>query len=107
MRVYLCIPQKEGALKKHVLDLPEGSTAADALAACGLPRDTVCALFCDKIPVETVLSAEDRIDVAVDLTMDPMQVRRLRAQNKERTAVPRPRHGGVHQLIKPLEENEI
>lgn len=28
-----------------------------------------------------------------------MEVRRLRAQNKERTAVPRPRHGGIHQLI--------
>ncbi len=107
MRVYLCIPHKKGVLQKRVLDLPEGSTAADALAAAGLPRDTVCGLFCEKVSAQTVLSPEDRIDVAVDLAMDPMQVRRLRAQNKERTAVPRPRHGGIHQLIKPLEEAEI
>ena len=49
---------------------------------------------------------DDRIDIAVELTLSPMEVRRLRAQNKERTAVPRPRHGGIHQLIKPLDDTE-
>ena len=55
---------------------------------------------------ETVLKPDDRIDIAVALALSPMEVRRLRAQNKERTAIPRPRHGGIHQLIKPLDETE-
>ena len=107
MRVYLCIPKKKGGLRMTELDLPEGATVADALEAAGLSRDTTCGLFCEKTSADTVLQAEDRIDVAVSLSLDPMQVRRLRAENKERTAVPRPRHGGIHQLIKPLDETML
>ncbi len=105
MRVYLCIPKKKGGLRMNELELPEGSSVADALAAAGLSVDTECGLFCEKTSPETVLHDNDRIDIAVSLALDPMQVRRLRAENKERTAIPRPRHGGIHQLIKPLDES--
>ena len=69
-------------------------------------RPPAACIFCEKCTPETVLNPDDRIDIAVELTLSPMEVRRLRAQNKERTAVPRPRHGGIHQLIKPLDETE-
>ena len=105
MRVYLCCPKRKGGAELHELDVPEGAVVADALKAAGFPRETVCGIFCEKCTPETVLNPDDRIDIAVELTLSPMEVR-LRAQNKERTAVPRPRHGGIHQLIKPLDDTE-
>lgn len=107
MRVYLCTPQTKGGVSLIELELAAGSTVADALRAAGLPPQTECGLFCEKTTPETVLEADDRIDIAVPLSLSPMQVRRLRAENKQRTAVPRPRHGGVHQLIKPLDESML
>ena len=106
MRVYLCCPKRTGGAELHELAVPEGAVVADALKAAGFPRETVCGIFCEKCTPETVLNPDDRIDIAVELTLSPMEVRRLRAQNKERTAVPRPRHGGIHQLIKPLDDTE-
>ena len=106
MRVYLCCPKRKGGAELHELDVPAGAVVTDALKAAGFPRETVCGIFCEKCTPETVLHPDDRIDIAVELTLSPMEVRRLRAQNKERTAVPRPRHGGIHQLIKPLDDTE-
>lgn len=106
MRVYLCCPRRKGGAELHELDVPKGAVVADALKAAGLPRETACGIFCEKCTPETVLNPDDRIDIAVELTLSPMEVRRLRAQNKERTAIPRPRHGGSHQLIKPLDDTE-
>ena len=94
MRVYICCPRRKGGAELHELDV------------AGFPRETTCGIFCEKCTPETVLKPDDRIDIAVALALSPMEVRRLRAQNKERTAVPRPRHGGIHQLIKPLDETE-
>lgn len=106
MRVYICCPRRKGGAELQELDVSEGAVVADALEATGFPRETTCGIFCEKCTPETVLKPDDRIDIAVALALSPMEVRRLRAQNKERTAVPRPRHGGIHQLIKPLDETE-
>ena len=107
MRVYICCPRRKGGAELHELDVSEGAVVADALESAGFPRETTCGIFCEKCTPETVLNPDDRIDIAVELTLSPMEVRRLRAQNKERTAVPRPRHGGIHQLIKPLDDTEV
>ena len=106
MRVYLCCPRRKGGAELQELDVPKGAVVADALKEAGFPRETASGIFCEKCTPETVLNPDDRIDIAVELTLSPMEVRRLRAQNKERTAIPRPRHGGIHQLIKPLDDTE-
>ncbi len=105
MRVYLSIPKPEGGLELRTLTVPQNAPVSAALSCAGLSEDTACGVFCEKVSSDYILSPEDRIDVAVPLALSPMQVRRLRAENKTKTAVPRPRHGGVHQLIKPLDEN--
>lgn len=107
MRVYLCIPERKGGVTLRELDLPVGATVADALEAAGFAPSSTCAIFCEKVDAQAPLKPEDRIDVAVPLALSPMEVRRLRAEQKERTAVPRPRHGGIHQLIKPLDESML
>ena len=107
MRVYFCTPKRKGGAALQELDLPAGATVADALEAAGFSPTTACAIFCEKVDAQTSLKPEERIDVAVPLALSPMEVRRLRAEQKERTAVPRPRHGGIHQLIKPLDESML
>ena len=107
MRVTLCTPLKNGGLTRRELTFNEGATVAQALTDAGLPPETECGLFCEKTTAEMVLHEGDRLDVAVALRLSPMDVRRLRAENKERTSVPKPRHGGIHQLIKPLEESTL
>ena len=97
------IDPKTGSVQQKPLELPEGATVAQALAAAGLSPDTPCAVFAQKAHAADRLHAGDRLDIAAPLSVDPMTARRLRAQNKTVTAVPVPRHGGRHQLIKPLD----
>jgi hypothetical protein len=105
MRVTLCIPRKKGGLTIRTLELAEGAAASEALAAAGLAPDTAFGIFCQKAAPDTVLSEGDRLDIAVPLALTPMQVRRLRAESKDTAGIPRPRHGGIHQLIKPTDES--
>lgn len=97
------IDPKSGLVQQKPLELSVGSTVEQALSAAGLPVDTVCAIFTQKAHATDVLHEGDRLDIAAPLSLDPMTARRLRAQNKTVTAIPVPRHGGRHQLIKPLD----
>lgn len=106
MRVTVCtIHPKTFATQLTTVEVPDGAKVSDALAAAGVKnieaRDV--AVFARKASLDTPLTEGDRIDVACDLLIDPKRARELRAQNKSVTAIPRPRHGGKHQLIKPLD----
>ena len=87
------------------IDVPAGATAADAARQAGLDPSKIeaYAVFARKISADTPLSEGDRLDVGTPLLVDPMTARRLRAQHKALLPAPRPRHGGKHQLIKPLD----
>ena len=102
MRVTLCIPRKKGGLTIRTLELAEGAAASE-----GLAPDAAFGIFCQKAAPDTVLSEGDRLDIAVPLALTPMQVRRLRAENKDTAGIPRPRHGSIHQLIKPTDESML
>lgn len=106
MRITLCkIAPKTFIASLSELDLPEGSTVLQAVEAAGLNPDKISgyAVFARKVSSDTVLHDGDRLDIAFDLLIDPMRARQLRAENKQSKAIPKPRHGGKHQLIKPPE----
>ena len=74
------------------LDLPDGATLADALAASGvlqrhaLDLDTLrTGIWCKARPLDTVLRDRDRVEVWRGLQVDPKEARRLRyRQHRER-----------------------
>ena len=61
--------------------LPEGATAADALAASGLasPDIDALAVFGERIDAATVLRDGDRLELLRPLLADPKDARRRRA----------------------------
>lgn len=93
--------------KTHLTDieLAEGARVTDALLAASLNPEKISgyAVYARKVSADTILHDGDRLDIACDLLIDPMRARQLRAENKQSKAIPKPRHGGKHQLIKPLE----
>ncbi len=98
------ISAPEGVVTLQTVELPEGAVVRDAAVLAGLdpariPAWGVCGR---KASPETALFDGDRVDAGAPLLVDPMTARRLRAQHKDSPA-PRPRHGSIHQLIKPLE----
>ena len=74
-----------GQIDSVALNLPEGATLREALAASGLlPRhglsmDTArVGVWCREKPLDTVLRERDRIEIYRPLTVDPKEARRQR-----------------------------
>jgi len=65
------------------LELPEGSTVADALAASGLDAAPGrVGIYGTVVPAGTVLRDGDRVEIYRPLLADPKETRRLRAAGK-------------------------
>ena len=64
------------------LQLPEGATLGEAVAASGLPRDEVVgyALHGERAEPGAKLRDGDRVELLRPLAMDPKEARRRRAQ---------------------------
>lgn len=67
-----------------VLDLPEGATVADAIAAAGIDAgafdDEHVGLWNRRVTRATVLREADRVELYRPITADPKQARRMRAE---------------------------
>ncbi len=63
------------------LELPEGATVADALAAAALPQEghPAVAIFGETAAVDQPLRDGDRVELLRPLLLDPMEARRRRA----------------------------
>ncbi len=94
-----------GRVQLFNLEVEAGATAREAVQLAGINPETVQSwgVCARKAAPETELHEGDRVDIGTSLLIDPMAARRLRAQYKAARPIPRPRHGGIHQLIKPLE----
>lgn len=105
MKITVARAAAKGGVTLSQLEVPTGSTVAQAASIAGIAVEKVdaWAVFARKVSPETELHEGDRLDVGTKLLVDPMTARRLRAQHKADAPAPRPRHGGIHQLIKPLE----
>lgn len=75
------------------LQLPVGSTVADALRASGvLTRHGLAAEGLDAgvwfkpVPMDTVLRERDRVELYRPLTVDPKEARRLRYRKRDKPA---------------------
>ena len=64
-----------------MVDLAEGATVADAVAASGMDdgRHVAVAVFGEKVEAAQVLREGDRVELLRSLTMDPKEARRRRA----------------------------
>ncbi len=104
MRIKLCtIKDPNAAPILTELELMDGAVVADALVAANLNLESACAIFARKVTAATKLHEGDRLDVGSSLLIDPKRARELRAQNRHAQPIPKPRHGGKHQRIKPAE----
>ena len=63
------------------LQLRDGATVAEALAACRLPQDGVSgyAVFGERVALDTPLRNGDRLELLAPLRIDPKEARRRRA----------------------------
>jgi hypothetical protein len=67
------------------LDLPDGATVGDAVAAAGMANDADIvghAVFGVRATLETVLREGDRVELLRPLLADPKESRRRRAESK-------------------------
>ena len=64
------------------LHLPAGSTAAEAVAASGLPARGKIGVFGKIVNPDSRLSDGDRVEVYRSLALDPKEARRRRARTK-------------------------
>ena len=66
------------------LQLHEGATVADALAACSLPLDDIQgqAVFGERVGPATPLRDGDRLELLPGLRIDPKDARRRRAARR-------------------------
>lgn len=90
MRVEVIRADAHGATRVEVV-LPEGSTAAEALAASalverlGLDVATLSiGVFGKRVPMTHVLADGDRVEVYRPLIVDPGEARRRRAEVKRK-----------------------
>lgn len=73
---------------QQLLTLPEGSTAAQALAQSTLyedhpeTKDMPYGIFGERCAADTLLADGDRLEVYRPLVFDPMESRRRRANHK-------------------------
>ena len=78
VEVVLALPR---AHRTVVVELPEGATAGDAVAASGLPMDGIdgLAVFGVRVAADAPLREGDRVELLRPLVMDPKEARRRRA----------------------------
>lgn len=83
MRIQVAVATRE---RQEVieLDLPEGSTVADALAAAKLRAESV-GIWSKPCEMQTALREGDRVEVYRPLAADPREMRRARARLKPST----------------------
>lgn len=62
------------------LSMPAGSTAAEAVAASGLPQPGKIGIFGRVIDPGTKLADGDRVEIYRPLALDPKEARRRRAK---------------------------
>ena len=88
--VTVCVAPRE--VREHVLELPAGATAQDALQACGVPLPPVedagaLGVWGRRAAPEALLKDGDRVEVYRPLVVDPKVARRERfARQGARTA---------------------
>ena len=101
MRVVVaCVPPGNEAMV--TLDLADGATVADAVAASGLParlgldpRTLSCAIHGQRAHGDTPLAEGDRVELLLPLRVDPQTARRLRARaQRAEPSGAKPRTGG-------------
>ena len=70
--------------ERVALELPEGATLGDALAASRLPLDGIAgyALHGERAEPEAPLHDGDRVELLRPLVMDPKEARRKRAEGR-------------------------
>ena len=70
--------------ERVALELPDGATLGDALAASGLPLDGIAgyALHGERAGPEAALHDGDRVELLRPLVMDPKEARRKRAEGR-------------------------
>lgn len=61
------------------LQLPDGATVGDALAACGLKGEKA-GIFGKRATMDTRLADGDRVEIYRPLALDPKEARRRRAR---------------------------
>jgi putative ubiquitin-RnfH superfamily antitoxin RatB of RatAB toxin-antitoxin module len=66
------------------LQLADGATVADALAACGWPQEGVDghAVFGERVGADATLRDGDRLELLRPLLLDPKEARRRRASRR-------------------------
>lgn len=82
MQVVRAWPRRFDAVE---VDLPEGATVRDAVAAAGMANDAEIvghAVFGVRATLETVLRDGDRVELLRPLLADPKESRRRRAESK-------------------------
>ncbi len=81
VEVVLALPEVQRCI---ALDLPEGATVADAIAAAGLDSsgddDDHVGIWNRRVTRSTVLREADRVEIYRPLVADPKQARRVRAE---------------------------
>jgi len=80
LQVCLCASLQAGEVREMALQLPQGSSLADALEASGwaVPADAPCGIWGRVVARETRLQPGDRIECYCPLTVDPKVARRER-----------------------------
>ena len=92
LQVLLLRSPVAGALDQLALQLPAGSTAAQALALAGWDREGVSlGIWGRKVGPDEVLRDGDRLELYRPLTVDPMQARHRRHALQGRRIVSRHR----------------
>ena len=86
MRVEVCFSPAPGVVDHAEVEVPEGATLAQAIEASGVlqrhpqlasaPLDA--GVWGRRLPPQTVLQAQDRVELYRPLTVDPMEARRRR-----------------------------
>ena len=90
VEVVLAMPGRQELVS---LEVPEGATLADAIAASGLPEmfegfevdPSMVGIFSEKASLDQVLRNGDRVEIYRPLIADPKEVRRQRARLQAKT----------------------
>ena len=81
VEVVLALPASQHCV---ALDLPDGATVADAIAASGLDASAIdddhVGIWNRRVTLATVLREADRVELYRPLVADPKQARRVRAE---------------------------
>ena len=90
VEVVLAMPGRQELV---ALEIAEGATLADAIAASGLPEifegfevdPSMVGIFSEKASLDQVLRDGDRVEIYRPLIADPKEVRRQRARLQAKT----------------------